>query len=470
MSSIGMLTDISALIEATASGNRDAIVSTARALLLTGSTGDVLLGRLGMIAAHADSDGHAILILSAAATICRWQAFAPRPVETDPNNHEYDLPVVVQALTAVAPAIRAGQADTSKYPEPFFPSELPENKTLEQAIDEAIAAKDRVMLERLLLGLYGTGADYRAMQARIYQGLALTFQREGHPFIFAARGTQLLDTVEWGDRVPNILHWMTQHMVADSEQPAWLNDVITFANNPENSLAGLRVRLSQPKDTNALGLRNLILSDASTPEVCKGVFETLVTKGASSRATAAMISQAAADLLQQIKDEDREGFVQAAHGLLFASAVHSIFAQVQEVEVLPVLFTAAAYINALRKKLGQTATAYTAPSTQGIALGGGLIAPTILEGLRDQLHAGEVSTAFATATRYRQLGYDERALFAMIGLVAAESDATADEGHSLQIVQAAGEEYQRWPETLGETNHDSFLHIALRAAAFGKRA
>lgn len=470
MSSIGMLTDISALIEATVSGDRDAIVTAARALLLTGSAGDVLLGRLGMIAAHADSDGHAILILSAAATICRWQTFAPRPVETDPNNHEYDLPIVVQALTAVAPTVRAGQADTTKYPEPFFPSELPDDKTEDQAIDEAIAANDVVMLERLLLGLYGTGADYRAMQARIYQGLALTFQREGHPFIFAVRGTQLLDTVEWGDRVPSILHWMTQHMVRSSEQPEWLNEVDTFAKDPAHSLESLRVRLSQPKDENALALRTLLLSDATTTQVCQGIYDTLLKQGASPRGTAAVIAQAAADLLQQVGDEDRAAFVRVAHGLLFASAVHSIFSQVQEVEVVPVLFTAASYINDLRKKLGQTAAAYVAPPVQGTVPGGGLIAPTILEGLRDQLHAGDTNAAFATAIRYRQLGYDKRALFAMIGLVAAEADAAADEGHSLQIVQAAGEEYLRWPDSLGETSHDSFLHIALRAAAFGRRS
>ena len=39
----------------------------------------------------------------------------------------------------------------------------------------------------------------------------------------------------------------------------------------------------------------------------------------------------------------------------------------------------------------------------------------------------------------------------------------------MQIVQAAGEEYMRWPSTLTGTNIEGFLHVALRAAAFAKR-
>ncbi|HKV01721.1 MAG TPA: hypothetical protein VJQ26_06335, partial [Ktedonobacteraceae bacterium] len=77
--------------------------------------------------------------------------------------------------------------------------------------------------------------------------------------------------------------------------------------------------------------------------------------------------------------------------------------------------------------------------------------------------------ALSTARRYIQLGHDARSMFAVIALVATQADAAADQGHTLQIVQAAGEEYLAWPSTLTGINIEGFIHIALRAAAFANR-
>ncbi len=63
----------------------------------------------------------------------------------------------------------------------------------------------------------------------------------------------------------------------------------------------------------------------------------------------------------------------------------------------------------------------------------------------------------------------DRSLPDIIGLVAAHTDASADQGHTLQIVQAAGEEFMAWPAALADTHIDAFLHVAMRAAASGKR-
>jgi len=71
--------------------------------------------------------------------------------------------------------------------------------------------------------------------------------------------------------------------------------------------------------------------------------------------------------------------------------------------------------------------------------------------------------------RYIQLGHDARSMFAVIGLGGAQADAAADQGHTLQIVQAAGEEYLAWPLTLTGINIEGFIHIALRAVAFANR-
>ena len=111
------------------------------------------------------------------------------------------------------------------------------------------------------------------------------------------------------------------------------------------------------------------------------------------------------------------------------------------------------------------AQAATAPvsATRSTIMGGGLIAPSLLETLGEQLQAQDLNGALATARRYLLLGHDIRAMFAIIALAAAQDDATADAGHTLQITQAAGEEYMAWPAALRDTNIDGLLHVALRA-------
>ncbi len=174
---------------------------------------------------------------------------------------------------------------------------------------------------------------------------------------------------------------------------------------------------------------------------------------------------------KEFDDSDRATFVRVAHGLLFAATTRLVFRQVQDVEVLTLLFTSAAYINALHKKISASSAPARpqVPATSSTTVGGGLIANTQLETLSEQLKAQDLHGAHNTAQRYLRLGHDARALFGTIGLVAALTDAAADQGHTLQIVQAASEEFPAWPTALVRTDIDALLQIALRAAAFGKR-
>jgi hypothetical protein len=290
--------------------------------------------------------------------------------------------------------------------------------------------------------------------------------------MFAVRGFQLLDSVEWGDRAPNVLHWLTPHLPLrpDSDEPSWVRSVREYTADPAHSVASIRTRLSAPKDMTALSLRQLITSDADTTKVCQGVYDALIQGEASPRAVGSVIALAASDVMQHVPDGDRELFVRVAHGLLFAAAVRQVFRRVQDVEVLGLLFTSAAFINALRKEVAASGTqSQPAPkAASSAAIGGGLIAAAQLETLYAQLKGQDLAGALTTAQRYLRLGHDPRALFATIGLVAALTDAVDDQGHTLQIVQAASEEYLAWPRTLPETNIEGLLLVALRAAAFGK--
>jgi hypothetical protein len=471
MASVGMNIDIATLVDATVAGDSDQIIAIGRELTQHGADASELIGRLGMIAAHGDSEGHTILTLDAASMMCRWLIHLHYTLGEDALNHTRGLPFLTQALVAAAPAVRAGKAAQERvsYPAPLYPSGLPEGQTVNSMMHEAIFGNDVTMVERLLLGLYGTGADYRTMQIRAYDSISTTFQNAGHPVMFAVRGTQLLDAVEWGAQAPNIIHWLVPHLPLHTEEPTWVNTVRSFLSDSIHSLASYRTRLAAPKEENALPLRRLILSNADTPQICQGVDDALMKAGASARGMGSVIALTATDLMQRIGDDDREAFVYAAHGLLFSAAVGLVFVQTQEVEALPLLFTAASYLNTLHKELEERAATTQPAGTRSPILGGGLIAPALLDTLSEQLDAQDLAGAFSTARRYIQLGHDVRSLFAIIGLASAKGDAADDQGHTMQIVQAAGEEYMRWPSTLTGTNIEGFLHVALRAAAFAKR-
>jgi hypothetical protein len=463
MPTVGMNTDITSLVNAIVAGNTEQMTGIARELVTGGAGVSELIGRIGMIAAHGDSDGHVILTLAAASMMSRWFISLQHLRGEDPMDHRPELPLLIQAATAARPAIQAGSKAQDSYPEPLFPSGLPAGQTVNTMLTDAIFKGDAPMVERLLFGLYGTGADYRAICIRLYDSISTTFQQAGHPFMFAVRGFQLLDSVEWGTRIPNILHWLAPHIPVRTDEPAWVETVRGFLSEPSHSLASYRTRLSAPRDENALPLRRLILSEAIMPQICQGVFDALIKNGASSRGIGSVLVLTASDLLQRTNDTDRDAFLNVAHGLLFASAVRLAITQVQEVEALPLVFMAACYLHALHTELPAQAVATQASAARSTILGGGLIAPSLLETLGEQLQARDINGALATARRYLMLGHDTRALFAVIALAAAQVDAAADAGHTLQITQAAGEEYMAWPVALRDANIDGLLHVALRA-------
>jgi hypothetical protein len=473
MAQVSMGVDLSTLINALIEGNTDSIIAAAHEHLQHAEQVDVLIGRIGMIAVQGDPEGHPSITLAAAAMLSRLIHTIPAPIDSNVTPAEQALPLLVQALLIAIPAVRAGHNAQPHYPEPLFPSELPEGKTVNDMMHQAVYNNDPALAERLLFGLYGSGADYRTAEVRTYESIATTFQNAGHPLMFAVRGFQLLDAVEWGNHMPHILHWLTPHLPLrpDTDEPAWVRSVREYTADPAHSVVSIRTRLSIPKDISTLSLRQLIISDADTTKICQSVYDALIKGEASPRAVGSVIALAAADVMQHVPDGDRDLFVRVAHGLLFAAAVRQVFRRVQDVEALGLLFTSAAFINALHKELAGTSVqsqpALKAASSASIA-GGGLIAAAQLEALYAQLKGRDLVGALTTAQRYLKLGHDPRALFATIALAASLTDATSDQGHTLQIVQAAAEEYMAWPKTLPETNIEGLLQVTLRAAAFGK--
>ncbi len=467
MSSVAIRNNLSTFIDAILNGNTSEIEQTAREVISRAEDASELIGQIGLAAMHGDSDGHTILTLSAASMMCRWLIALRYVIGDDTTGMTMGIPLVMQALTAAAPAIRAGQQTSQSYPKAIFPGDLPAGETVATALNKAIFGHDPLTVERLLFGLYGTGADYRTISVRIYDGISQTFQQGGHVLQCAIRGSQVLDAVQWGEDAPHYLHWIAPQMALHSEEPAWIADVRTFLGDAQHSLASYRTRLAAPRNENALPLRALLLRDASTQQICQGVYDSLITNGASSQGVGSVIALAANDLLQEIDDDSHDLFLRAAHGLLTASATRLVYTQVQEVEALPLLFTTAASIHALYQELSATIAQTPNKAVHPNVFGGGLIAPALLEALHEQIAAKDIAGALATTRRYIQLSHEKPALFAMIGLGATHIDAGTDQGHSLQIIQAAGDEFMAWPAELNQTNIEGFLHTALRAAALG---
>jgi hypothetical protein len=480
MAAVEMRTDLSNLIDALISGSDDRIIAASRDHLQQNEAADVLLGRIALLAAQGDSEGHTVTALAAATMLSRYLHFIPQPLEPDAEGHDRykewsrALPLFVQALRIAAPAVRAGHTVQPHYPEPFYPSALLNgSKSVRDVMQEAVIKGNTPLVEGIILGLYGTGADYRTMQVRTYDGTTNAFIDNGHALIFTVRGFQILDAVEWGDRAPSIIHWLAPHLALpqNASEPSWAGTVRNFVNEHADGLASLRKRLSAPKEENALSLRQQLLSNADTAQICQQAYDAILKGGASPEGTCSIIALAAAELLQRIPDSDHETFTHIAHGLLYASAARQALYQTRQVdEMLPLLFFAAAFVNTLYKEVAAQSSAQPAPAPQAAATrGGGFIGVTQLETLATQLRDHNLSGAQATAHRYLNLRYEPRALFGTIGLAAALTDPTTDGGHTLQIVQAASEEFLAWPRTLTDTNIEAFLYTALHATQHGQR-
>src|SRR5207245_4782154 len=106
----------------------------------------------------------------------------------------------------------------------------------------AVFGHDVTLVERLFLGLYSTGADYRTIAIRMYDGIARTFQDGGHSLLCAARGSQVLDAVEWSDDTPHFIQWVAPHLGLHAEEPAWIEVVRSFLVDAQHHLGSYRTQ------------------------------------------------------------------------------------------------------------------------------------------------------------------------------------------------------------------------------------
>ncbi len=464
--SVKHTTDYAPLIDAVASGNADHIAQEVVHLLRRKVSPFLIIGSAGVSAAWGDTEGHPLCVLAAGGHIADWMRYIPTSGEPDEEERRLLGPALplTTALAYAAPAIKAGAKSQPELPAPLFPANVTHPKGMDGALREAVRTGQATQVLRLLLGYYATGTDYRSYLMNVYRAITEHYTDDGHVLIFTHRSSQVLDMAGWADKLPAFIWWLTPHLANTRPDAPFLADVQAFLSEPAHDLKPLRTRLAPANDAAAgAELRQAILQ-GSLEETCAAVLAAL-QHGARGPAVGSVIALAAARRFLNTSESDASATLRAAHGLLVASAARTAVSQIQNVEVLPILFIAAAAINALRDVEPTELPQPTAQSRTSVgSLVGGILAPVLIRSLEQQLESGDEQAAQTSAHRYVQLGHPARGLAATISSVACQGDASSDEGHTLLLAQAAAEEYLALPAHL-QSEGESLLSVGVRAAA-----
>jgi hypothetical protein len=312
------------------------------------------------------------------------------------------------------------------------------------------------------MGFYRVGADYRELLTHIYIALSDRYPTGGHPLAFAAGGSRVLDMADWGDRVPPMIHWMLAQLITPEPDEACVDAARRFAADPNHDLAWVQKRLAMAQEDAAGVQFRKALMEGDATHACTAVLQTL-RAGATPRGVASGMALAAAERLATAPQGDPAVLERAAHTLLYAHAVHVVMLQTQDPRVYPLLYTAAAAVNAMPFPQG-TGAALTAPASR--PMGAGLMAPALLRSLQQQVIDGDTGTAMNTARRYVSMGHPPRALAGILGNVASRRDPRRGGMHTLPLVVAAAEEYLTQPGAgwLGFSNPNAAQSALLTAA------
>lgn len=461
--------NITALLDAIVASDEDGLIRETLTLLGPENVPPAkVAARVGIPAAWGGGDGHPVSVLSVAGRVAEWMRSIPIGPEPDAETRRQLAPALplVQGFLAAADRVRKGLPEPKPgLPEPLMPAQVKHEGGPLGALTDAVTGGDLDMARRVLMGYYATGADYRAMLTIIYAALRHHYPEGGHPLTFAVMGTRLLDMADWGDRATAYIYWVTPLMVASAPNTPAADVARAYAEQPEHDLGWLRKRLSVPREEAAgpAFQRAVLAGDAAS--ACEAVLQAL-RNGATPMGAASGLALAAAEIVNAVPQGDRDGLVRAGHILLYANSVHVATTHTQNQEIWPLLYTAAAAINAAKPEPG-AGSIETGVRTSTSAPVGGLIAASMLRTFEQQLIAGDTLGALAAARRYISMGHPTRALAGMIGAVAASRDAVGGEYamHTLPLAAAAAEEYLNLPVALQNGGKNALLTAAIRLAS-----
>jgi hypothetical protein len=430
-----LFADVTPLLEAVAAGDEATIIANTLNLLGPQRVrGPQLGGSVGIAALWGGADPHALTALSVTGLLARWMAGIPLAAGPGGDERRRLAPALplVQGFLAVSRAVRGGIAgQRPKLPAALFPSEITHAGGPLGALRDALAARDTTLAQRILLGYGATGADYRSLLATLFGALEYRYPEGGHPLIFAIAAARVLDMADWGGNIPALVAWFLPHLVDAAPDLPLAQAARAYGTAAGHELGWLRTRLAIPQE-GAAGSdfqRALFAGDATT--ACDTLLAAL-RGGATPEGVMSGMALAVAGRINALPPGERAGLVQAGHVLQYVNAVHDGLARVQDPHAWPILYTAAAAVNALR---ATPAAALEAGSRAApVSGGGGTMAPTMLRSLEAQVVAGDTAAALATARRYMMMGSDPRAIAGILGGVAAMADTASGTPEALHAM------------------------------------
>jgi hypothetical protein len=460
--------NITALLDAITSGDEPGTIRETLTLLEPEKVPPAkIAARVGIPASWGGGDGHALSILSVAGRVAEWMRAIPIGPEPQAEQRRQLAPALplVQGFLAVSDRVKRGLPEPHPaLPEPLPPAEVRHEQGPLGALRDAVATRDLTMAQRILMGYYATGTDYRALLTLLYAALAHRYSTGGHPLTFVVAGSRVLDMADWGDRLPAYIYWVTPLMLSDAPDDPVAEVARSYAQQPEHDLGWLRTRLALAKEEAAGTAFQRALFSGDAHGACDAVLQAL-RGGASPMGVAAGMNLAAAELVNSAAPGDQAGLLRAGHVLLYTHAVQSATLHTQDPQTWPLLYTAACALNAAKT----TAPAALEPAGQSPASMpvGGLMPAAMLRTLEQRMLEGDTTGALTVARRYLQMGHPPRALAGMIGSAAAARDARQGDDsalHTLPMVAAAAEAYLNLPHALQSGGQNALLVAAVRLA------
>ena len=253
-------------------------------------------------------------------------------------------------------------------------------------------------IQRILLGFHATGTDYRTFLGALYATLIHRYP-EGAPADLRLCGQPRAGNGRVG-RPHAALHLLVsadhgRRRARRSRRAG--RAAIRRRPGTRPWLATHPARDSQGGGGGAQFQQALVSGDATA--ACEATFAAL-RAGATTRGVAAGMALVAAQRLNAVPEGDRAELVRIGRVLQYVHAVHVALTQVQDAGAFPLVYTAAAAVNALGPARGPAAP--SSPVSASLA-GGGLIPGTMLRTLEQQLAGGDTASALTTARRYMQM-------------------------------------------------------------------
>ena len=462
--------DISALLAAVSNGDQAEIIRETLQLLGPEKVPPAkIAARVGIPAAWGGGDGHPLSVLSVAGRIAEWMRSIPIGPEPGEESRRALLPALplTHGFLAVAEPVRKGLPEPhATLPEPVVPADVNHAGGALGALIESVEKRDLERVRAILLGYYATGTDYRSVLTAMYAALALRYPEGGHALAFAVAGSRVLDMADWGDRMPAFIFWATPLMLDTSPESSVAQVARTFAAASDHDLGWLRKRLSIPKEEAAGPQFQASVVSGDGEAACAAVLQAL-RNGATPLGIASAVCIVAANQINAVAQGDAAGLLRAGQTLIYAHSVHSATKQTQNPEIWPLLYTAAAAVNANASASDAAVTGRGAGNLPSTPLGG-FMAASVLRTIEHQIAEGDTLGAVAASRRYLQMGHAPRALAGIIGSVASTRDLNPKDPQSLRalpLVAAAAEEFLSLPKALESSGQTQLLSAAIRLAA-----